>query len=112
MYKDALKNFLSTSQGVDSIIFLDSEGEAVEFAGSVPDYDLKIIGAHFSIFFNTMNGFEPQPSSMVITTRPYVISMCRLSKEHFLLVLYMSDYHAIINRSRLHELIAFIKGSL
>lgn len=112
MYKDAIEDFVSAAKGVDGIIFLDSEGEAIEFAGSISDYDLKVIGAHFSVFFNTVNGFEQQPDSMFITTGPYVIGVYRLSKEYFLLVLYMSDYYTIINRSRLMELINFIKGSL
>jgi predicted regulator of Ras-like GTPase activity (Roadblock/LC7/MglB family) len=112
MYKDALQDFAGTAKGVNGIIFLDAEGEAIEFAGTISDYDLKIIGAHFSVFFNTVNGFDQQPDSMFITTGPYVIGMYRLSKEYFLLVLYLSDYHTIINRSRLMELIHFIKGSL
>ncbi len=112
MYKDAMQNFVGSADGVNGVIFLDSEGEAIEFAGPMPDYDLKVIGAHFSIFFNTVNGFEQQPDSMFIKTGPYVIGMYRLSREYFLLVLYMSDYHTIINKSRLHELINFIKGSL
>jgi hypothetical protein len=112
MYRDALENFISFSSGVDGVIFLDSEGETIDFVGSVAEYDLKVIGAHFSIFFNTVNGFDEQPGSLFVTMEPYVLGMYRLTKEYFLLVLYMSSYHAIINKFRVKKLIDFIKGSL
>ncbi len=112
MYKDALENFINFSTGVDGVIFLDSEGETIDFVGSVAEYDLKVIGAHFSIFFNTMNGFDEQPASLFVTMAPYVLGMYRLTKEYFLLVLYMSSYHAIVNKFRVQELLDFIKSSL
>jgi len=112
MYKDKMQDFIRLSNGVAGIIFMDSDGEAIELAGSVTDYDLKIIGAHFSIFFYTINGFERQPHSLFITMEPYVIGMYRLTKDYFLLVLYASSYHVIINRFRLRVLINFIKDSI
>jgi hypothetical protein len=112
MYRDALQKFVSFSSGVEGVIFVDSEGEAIDFVGSVAEYDLKVIGAHFSILFNTINGFDEQPRSLFVTMEPYVLGMYRLTKEYFLLVLYLSPYHAIINKFRIQELINFIKGSL
>lgn len=112
MYKDKMQNFIRLSGGVKGIMFMDSDGEAIEFAGSLPEYDLKIIGAHFSIFFCTVNGFERQPHSLFITMEPYVIGMYRLTKDYFLLVLYASSYHVIINKFRLRALINFIKDSI
>ncbi len=112
MYRDVMQNFINIAKGVNGVVFMDSEGEAVDFAGTVSDYDLKVIGAHFSVFFNQINGFDEQPHSMLITMEPYVLGMYRITKEYFLLVLYVSSYHVIINRFRLRELIDFIKGSL
>lgn len=112
MYRDALQNFISLSSGVDGVIFVDSEGEAIDLVGSVAEYDLKVIGAHFSILFNAINGFDEQPNSIFVTMQPYVLGMYRLSKEYFLLVLYASSYHAIMNKLRVQELMRFIKGSL
>jgi|YelNatPaOPRAMG01_1025707.scaffolds.fasta_scaffold01463_13 hypothetical protein len=112
MYKDAMENFVKLSTGVTGVIFMDSEGESIDLVGSIEEYDLKIIGAHFSVFFNRINSFEEQPDSIFITMKPYVLGMYRLTKDYFLLVLYISSYHAIINRFRIQQLINFIKSSL
>ncbi len=112
MYRDALQNFISLSSGVEGVIFVDSEGEAIDLVGSVAEYDLKVIGAHFSILFNAINGFDEQPRSVFVSMKPYVLGMYRLTKEYFLLVLYNSSYHAVINKLRVLELMSFIKGSL
>ncbi len=91
---------------------MDSEGEAVDLVGTIGEYDLKIIGAHFSIFFNAMNGFDQLPGALFVTMAPYELALYRLTQEYFLLVLYRSPFHALINRFRVRELIAFIQNSL
>ncbi len=112
MYRDALENFAGSSSGVQGVIFMDSEGEAIDQVGSVEAYDLKVIGAHFSIFFNAMNGFDQQPGSLIVSMEPYELALYRLTKEYFLLVLYRTPYHVLINKFRVQDLIAFIKKSL
>ncbi|MGB9734716.1 MAG: hypothetical protein ACP5JP_00535 [bacterium] len=112
MYREAMEQFLALSSGVTGTIFVDSEGESVDQAGSIEEYELKVIGAHSSIFFNRINNFTQQPDAVLITMGPHVLGMYRLSKDYFLLVLYVSTYHALINRFRVQELIKFIKSTL
>lgn len=107
-----MEKFFKFSTGVRGVIFMDAEGESIDLVGSIEEYELKVIGAHFSVFFNRINKFDEQPDTVFITMMPYVVGMYRLSSEYFLLVLYGSSYHAIINKFQIQKLIKFIKSSL
>lgn len=107
-----MERFMNLSNGVKGIIFMDSEGESVDLVGSIEEYDLKIIGAHSSIFFNSINNFVKQPDVLLITMNPYILGMYKLSKDYFLVVLYISLYHALINKFRIQELLNFIKKTI
>ncbi len=112
MYRDTMRDVIETAKGISGIIFVDAEGEAIDWAANMDENELKIIGAHFSIFFNTLKNFGSIPHSIIITMHPYLLGMYRITEDYFLLVLYISSYEEVINRSRVNELISFIKNSL
>jgi hypothetical protein len=48
-FGEILGRLLELAPGVSSALLVDSEGETVDYAGILPEYDAKVAGAHFRI---------------------------------------------------------------
>lgn len=52
VFRAILHDLVASIDGALAALFIDHHGEAVDAAGLLPDYDLKVIGAYQGIFLN------------------------------------------------------------
>ncbi|MDT8442428.1 MAG: roadblock/LC7 domain-containing protein [Desulfuromonadales bacterium] len=97
-FKQMLAAMLARIPGAQGAIIADWEGEAVDQAGTLDEYDLKILGAHQCVILNNLQqvverlGEDDQLKEVVITTERGQILILPVTRDYFLvLALHRND---------------------
>ena len=103
----ALLEATPLSQGA---VLVDSLGEAVDYAGAVDPFDLKVAAAHFQIVMKEIREVKPLSNAMELTVRArgraYMLRM--LDAEYSLLLILHRHAASAVSRRALNETVTRI----
>ncbi len=90
-FKALLNSLVERVPGAQGAIIADWEGEAVEQAGLMDDYDLKVIGAHKGVILHNMREVvdrlgNDELKEIVVTTKEAQTLILPVTKEYYLVL--------------------------
>ncbi|MGK2906390.1 MAG: roadblock/LC7 domain-containing protein [Desulfuromonadales bacterium] len=90
-FKSLLKTLIESVPGAQGAIIADWEGEAVDHAGIMDDYDLKVIGAHKGVILHSMREVvdrlgNDELKEIIITTKQAQTLVLPVTKEYYLVL--------------------------
>ena len=90
-FKNLLNTLIERVPGAQGAIIADWEGEAVDQAGIMDDYDLKVIGAHKGVVLHNMREIADRLGNddlreIVITTRQAQTLIMPVTKDYYLVL--------------------------
>lgn len=90
-FKPLLNALIERVPGARGAIVADWEGEAVDYVGSMDDYDLKVIGAHKGVILHNMREVinrlgNDDVKEIIITTGQSQTLILPVTKEYYLVL--------------------------
>jgi predicted regulator of Ras-like GTPase activity (Roadblock/LC7/MglB family) len=90
-FKELLGRLVAGVPGARGAIIADWEGEAVDQAGEMDDYDLKVIGAHKGIILHNLRDVvvrlgDDRLAELVITTADTQTLVLPVTNDYFLVL--------------------------
>ncbi len=90
-FKTLLNELVARVPGAQGAIIADWEGEAVDQAGVLDDYDLKVIGAHKGVILNNLRDVvdrlgDDQLNEIIITTKQGQTLVVPVTREYYLVL--------------------------
>lgn len=65
-FKDILERLLRSVPGAHGAIVVDAEGEAVDFAGALPTFHIKLVGAHLRVALDVARSGAVSPRQLTV----------------------------------------------
>lgn len=94
-FQQILNDVIESVDGAVAALFVDHQGEAVQIAGELPTWDMKVIGAYQGIFLNQVSAAcsaldEGAPRRMKVEWERSIVLNWAIDEEYYLVLVLRS----------------------
>ena len=95
-FAEVLADLVGEIPGAQAAVFLDWEGEAVDQFGHLPEFDIKLLGAHWGVVLNLIRTRVPQevlgsPKVLLLVCRDAVVLLGVVELDYYLVLTIRPD---------------------
>ncbi len=90
-FAEVLADLVGEIPGAQAAVFVDWEGEAVDQFGHLPEFDIKLLGAHWGVILNLIRTKIPRdvlgaPQVVLLVCRDAVVLLGVVEQDYYLVL--------------------------